>query len=160
MTEQPISFCVDFARAVRLGDKTISYKPMSLASRSTFKCPYGESGDLLWVIEPWGRARGRIVYLADHLHNGRQTFPVGFSGEIVPLPREHARLFLDVRSIGVTQLHNINEDEAKLASIRPSQGRTTYLNEYKTHWDRTYHSTKRWAFNPLCWRISFTLRNF
>ena len=164
MSESPIKFCTQLARAIAQGTKTLTYKPLTVAEASalaagkTPKSPYGQPGDVLWVDEPWGTARGKIIHLANCAPDGfRQpvTYPVGYHPGSGPLARANARLLLDVVAIDIVNLQAHNEKSAKATVNAPSEGRTTYLDELKAQWATAYYGPHAWDANPLCWRVKF-----
>lgn len=89
-------------------------------------CPYGQSGDTLWVREPFSYLepehffRGsRFVYKADidwDSEEVRQDYiKAGYPYQWKPsiyMPREAARLFLKIKSIRVERLQDITEEDA------------------------------------------------
>jgi hypothetical protein len=83
------------------------------------KSPYGQPGDRLWVRETWGlfdpfpaldtaEESMEVVYRVHH--HGRQ--PVRWRPSI-HMPKEYARIWLEVTAVRVERLQDITEDQAK-----------------------------------------------
>ncbi len=165
MSENPIDFCLHLARAIAKKQKTRTYKPLSTkeqqlhAAQKTVPSPYGQIGDVLWVREPYGLLNGSVVYLADYASDGyraRANLPTDIEIPAAALTREQARSLLVVTAIDVVRLQVVDEAAAIAAGTLPSQGRTTYLDEFKTQWNDAYRRLT-WDENPLVWQVSFSL---
>jgi hypothetical protein len=166
MSEYPIDFCIHLARAIAKNQKTRTYKPLSAreqqlhAAKQSVSSPYGQIGDVLWVREPYGLLDGKVVYRADYAGDGyraRADLPIDIEISATPMERAQARSLLVVRSIDIVNLQIVDEAAAIAAGTLPSQGRTTYLDEFKTQWNDAYRR-QPWESNPLVWQVSFTLK--
>lgn len=164
MSEYLIDFCIHLARAIAKGQKTATYKPLSqgelrlYAANTIVPSPYGQVGDVLWVREPYGLLNGTVVYRASYTEDGYRakiTLPDDIEIPAVAMTREQARLLLTVTSIDIVHLQVVDEVAAIAAGTLPSQGRTTYLDEFKTQWNDAYRR-QSWDTNPLVWRVNFT----
>lgn len=165
MSEYPIDFCTHLARAIAKNQKTRTYKPLSPreqqlhAANQPVPSPYGQIGDVLWVREPYGFLDGKVVYRADYAGDGyraRADLPVDIEITAAAMARPQARSLLVVRSIDIVNLQSVDEAAAVAAGTLPSQGRATYLDEFKTQWDEAYRR-QTWESNPRVWQVTFTL---
>ena len=165
MSEYPIDFCIHLARAIAKKQKTRTYKPLSTreqqlhAAKKEVPSPYGQLADVLWVREPYGLLDGKVVYRADYAEDGyhaRADLPVDIEIPATALSREQARSLLTVTAIDIVNLQVVDEAAAIAAGTLPSQGRTTYLDEFKTQWNDAYRR-QAWDTNPLVWQVTFTL---
>lgn len=147
----------------------------------TVKCPYGQPGDILWVRETWyyenhmydpneGAALHRYVYRADY-----PDYPVSIGvGEhgwrpSIHMPREAARLYLQVKNIRVERLQELAEEDARAEGVNERETRlitnctvravspyVCYSNAFANLWDKI--NAKRgygWETNPWPWVIEF-----
>ena len=88
------------------------------------RCPYGQPGDLLWVRETFERTThellsqmhrdswNRYLYKATHRQPRKKWKPSIF------MPKDAARIWLQVKSVRVEQLKDISEEDAKAEGIR------------------------------------------
>jgi hypothetical protein len=94
-------------------------------------------GDVLWVRETWrvgavGSAGNTDMATIEYKAGGRQTIDI--TAERVPyyagkarwrpsifMPREAARLFLEVKDVGVERLQDIREEDAEAEGVFPGK---------------------------------------
>jgi len=138
--------------------------------------PYGVAGDRLWVREAFTYITGngiRVHYRAD-------GEPVGHDGAVlatepgvrrwspsIHMPRKLARILLEVVSVRVEQLHDIDELDALAEGV---EGKAvegvlngvpgTYItgsarDEFARLWDSINGKRGAWASNPWVWRVEF-----
>lgn len=164
MSALPIDFCIHLARAIATGQKTRTYKPLSQreqllhAANAPVPSPYGQVGGVLWVREPYGLLNGTVVYRASYAEDGYRakiTLPDNIEIPAVTMTHAQARLLLTVTAIDIVPLQVVDEEAAVAAGTLPSQGRTSYLDEFKTQWNDAY-KRQSWDTNPLVWRMNFT----
>jgi len=125
-------------------------------------CPYGKKGDVLWVRETWACEQGTTEKHYFH----KASYELLISGERLIkkwnsprfMPREAARLFLEVKSIRVKRLQDISEADAVREGLPESMtGASKYSSGCFRHlWDslnadRGYS----WESNPWVWVIEF-----
>jgi len=132
----------------------------------TWKCPYGQVGDRIWVRETWGVTYGwdndsprdigqreTIYYKAGgstnnegtHLHDVRKWRPSIF------MPRRASRITLEITEVRVEQLNCMTESDAHLEGV-------DNLVTFMLLWDRL--NKKRgyeWESNCWVWVITFKL---
>jgi hypothetical protein len=135
------------------------------------KCPYGKPGDLLWVRETW--------YYSDDMDE-----PYGFKadqneetqkhlkGEFKPsihMPKEAARIWLEVVSVKVERVQDISETDAikegveqlkegifgykSYAVKETTHGVSPYVS-FKTLWQKI-NGRESWDANPWVWVLEF-----
>lgn len=201
--EKPILFNTEMVRAIMDGRKTMTRRiikqefiqseqaPIQVApGRFHFwcygevNCPYGQSGDILWVRETWQS------FFPEEVTSNHQQGPRSFSGipaesakghymhlyyradgEIekagwlpsIHMPRVAARLFLRVKNVRVERLQDITSEDIR------SEGLTSMgvhcgdmglaIPEWKILWNSTIKKQDLdkygWDANPWVWVIEF-----
>ena len=141
------------------------------------KCPYGSVGDTLWVRETWdfrpmkgALAKNRIAIVGYKADDATKSVyvPQDCNPKIhkkwcspIRMPKQFARIFLDITGIRVERVRDISEEDAKAEGVRPSIVGTTldylkYRASYQTLWNSL--NAKRgygWESNPRVWIIEF-----
>jgi hypothetical protein len=100
------------------------------------KCPYGKSGDLLWVRETWFPAaiNADKVLIGYYDKDPANTIEIisdktAFywkqlnKGRMIPsihMPKEAARIWLQVTDIRVDRLQDISEEDAREEGVQPA----------------------------------------
>jgi hypothetical protein len=93
-------------------------------------CPYGESGDRLWVREPWRTVEGWDALSGAELVARRAAAPIVFSTDGARwdgisgryrharfMPRQLSRIALEVVAVRVERLQDITEADAKAEGV-------------------------------------------
>lgn len=140
-------------------------------------CPYGQTGDLLWVKENWAQRLDR-----DHL-NGTQLYAAGVreawywadgpskccntgcagaAGRVRTarfMPRWASRITLRVTDVRVQRLQEITEAEALAEGaapmlVPPDGGSCPHVEGFRVLWD-SIHGPESWGRNPWVWVICF-----
>lgn len=113
-------------------------------------CPYGNSGDILWVREKWAardcntrNGEVKIEYAASEgifqKKNIRQSVmilntPLGLAKKWKPsihMPKDVCRLFLKVKSVRVERLRDISEEDARAEGVEETKlGFKNYEKSY------------------------------
>lgn len=140
-----------------------------------FSCPYGQTGDRLWVKETYQRHDGELIYRADAA-TGLGKKPPGDG--VAPwkssmfMPKDAARIWLEILDVRVEQLQSISESDAQAEGVDRvgdgwkcygnckdhSQGydkRTSATASFMSLWDSINGKTCPWDSNPWVWVISF-----
>lgn len=130
-----------------------------------FKCPYGQPGDRLWVRETWAGLPQfhnlnseieRYIYKADE-----DATPLKWKPSIF-MPKEAARIWLEVVSVRVGQLQKITEEDAIAEGFKDSWDLSnnrlfcTAKENFEGLWNTI--NGKRgfgWDVNPWVWVIEF-----
>lgn len=146
-----------------------------------FKCPYGQPGDTLWVLEcwrPWSDDYPSVEYKAD-AHRTTVHCPTAWSLYLerslkhhapsewrpsIHMPRWASRITLQVESVRVERVQEITESDAKAEGVPPcefipdglSEAGTPlgYVTEFACLWD-DIHGPGAWDRNEWVWCISF-----
>jgi hypothetical protein len=200
MIERPILFSDEMVCAILDGRKTqtrrvikpqesLRFNPIVLNGYAGWEnlhgnprpCPYGKSGDRLWVRETfvvsppcWAgeyssdynirddRDNGRIIYyLADNkpgvLENARQ-YKLSVKASI-HMPRWASRILLEVISVRVGRVQDITEDDAEKEGMTyygETLDEPTPKEKFAKLWNTI--NAKRgygWDVNPWVWVIEF-----
>lgn len=187
--ERPIIFSDKMIRALIDGRKTQTRRPLKehplewlqdgftpefVAHPENYLCPYGYSGDRLWVRECFAvvpstaYAHSEDVqqtiqpdddYYAAIYRAGWSRSNGGFSWRpSIHMPRWASRIALEVLSARIERLNDISEADAKaegvfLASASEAQG-NTHRTEFAGLWESIY-GPGAWDANPWVWVIEF-----
>ena len=130
--------------------------------------PY-QPGDILYVRETWTTLCGSCLYKADQKPGMKNP---GKWNPSIHMPREAARIFLQVTDVRVERLKEITETQAKNEGAEPAFEYNTpegpvivsdedgyYILGFKGLWNSTIKPADRalygWAANPWVWVIEF-----
>ena len=123
------------------------------------RCPYGVPGDLLYVRETWapnaGSGAARVLFRADYAEAAEYQRWDSWKPAI-HMPKEVARLWLRVESIGVERVWDIDEASAKREGVDPVRGE--YREGFRAVWDKI--NAKRgygWDVNPWVWVVRYSV---
>lgn len=186
MKERPILFSGPMVQAILDGHKTQTrriQKEQHLGAASTVLCPYGQSGDRLWVKETWADVRGRgfdndlfpvgVGYRAgcdsESLKIAKE-YGVNWKPSIF-MPRWASRITLEIVGVRVERLQDITPEDVAAEGIKKIyQGKELagWLGPFNGHdfpyshaseaysalWD-SINGNGAWAQNPWVWVISF-----
>lgn len=105
--------------------------------RHSIRCPYGQSGDRLWVRETWaledcGADGNRVIWQADRAAAWRRTlgdiyylpsdYNPGRWRPSIHMPRWAFRLTLEVTEVRVQRLQDISEGDALAEGVMDARG--------------------------------------
>jgi len=127
-------------------------------------CPYGQSGDRLWVRETHCKYGSRYIYRADY---GTHT-PIsdGIGGPWKPsihMPRVASRITLEIAGVRVERLNEISEIDAIAEGCGiNSEGEflnhvecgITRVQRFKELW-QSINGPDSWDANPWVWVVEF-----
>lgn len=202
--ERPILFSGDMVRAILDGRKTMTRRVVKIAQHpqaervqhfeglrwdwlrydglrlSTFKCPFGKTGDRLWVretfrlsdpndcacYEPCRCRSGQPMYRADgHYHDMEYKWKPS-----IYMPRWSSRITLEITDIRVERLQDISEDDADSecfggdipGNIFPdlfpgnfdAWGHLSIPECFGRVWD-AINGQGSWSANPWVWVLEF-----
>lgn len=133
-------------------------------------CPYGRTGDHLWVREMhrpvWGQTPGYLTgvdYRADPRAKwerlGDQTgAPLKWTPSI-HMKREYSRILLEVVGVRVERLQDISDDDARAEGCSgyetsPFADPVPPSGEYRELWEQI-NGAGTWAANPWVWVVEF-----
>jgi hypothetical protein len=132
--------------------------------------PY-KPGDILWVRETWAASNGDELPKGYYYRaNCKDSTIVSRWKPSIFMPREAARLFLEVKSVRVERLRDISEKDAEAEGVRKGYDefissaplgkvvthKYSYKKGFKDLWDSL--NAKRgfsWEINPWVWVIEF-----
>lgn len=158
----------------------------TLELHESIRCPYGKPGDVLWVRESFQwmegfAGSGYYVYKTDFkLVNGEWQKEVKnkfHDVEIVRrwrptihMPKEAARIWLQVTDIRVERLQEITEEDAKAEGVKTHKTKLgdSYFNyasgycnglfsakdSFRTLW-QSINGANSWEDNPWVWVIKY-----
>jgi len=153
-------------------------EPGRYEATNIIRCPYGKSGDLLWVRETWASNNlpslngGQTFYKADEQYgpyNGMKWKPS------IHMPKKAARIWLEVVSVNVERLQNITEEDANAEGVLLMQkdgagsaykdytGKmlclTSARDSFESLWRSINNDPKKpnthWDANPWVWVVEF-----
>lgn len=152
-------------------------KPME--AYKSVKCPYGQIGDILWVRESFAKDGNSYLHRASHALVDKF---IKWKPSI-HMPKEAARIFLEIINIRIERLQDISEADAKnegvetkpygsfpffctidyLAKQNPKTGfrpgycadtGKQYISSFTSLW-RKINGYQSWSDNPWVWVIEF-----
>ena len=202
MTERPILFSGPMVRAILDGRKMMTRRvhkvqPNDPPSTFSYKwdgehwrgfidagkyagwcdtpwmdCPYGETGDRLWVRETWGMCAAHpdcdgVYFRADTSDN--KGAKVDKWRPSIFMPRSLSRITLEITGVKVERVQDISEADAISEGVTPPSTPITEPDgsrhmawgyEYRYGFEKLWDSinAKRgygWDVNPWVWAISF-----
>lgn len=138
------------------------------------RCPYGSPGDRLWVRETWGLLdtqpkdgpeRATVFYRATD--ETRRDLRYQLWRPSIFMPRWASRITLEVVSVRVERLHEIDELDALAEGVAGKEvdgvldgkpGKYTVgqaRDAYAELWDKINGERAPWSSNPWVWRVEF-----
>lgn len=194
--ERPILFNGPMVRALLDGRKTVTRRAVSAKLTSQFDeprgqadvaagypfiechsgfhpaalfCPYGQSGDRLWVRETWycdhfsvqrgpylkpddldlaeAREDGMLVYAADGMDPYELERPVWKPS--IHMPRWASRILLEITAVRVERLQDISKQQALAEGVRLYTDHAECGDWYHVEGIETYSSDPRKSFELL-----------
>ncbi|EOY5723654.1 hypothetical protein ACP6ZN_002149 [Enterobacter cloacae] len=130
-------------------------------------CPFGVVGDRIWVRETWAEAGASApelkLYRAnypEHVPSHYENVPAAADIRWKPsihMPRWASRILLEITSVRVERLHDMNETDSLAEGIQFSPYPLVSLNEFALLWESIYNvdPSKSWKANPWVWVIEF-----
>jgi hypothetical protein len=187
MKERPILFSAPMVRAILEGRKTQTrrtVKPQpakSTVSESgviephsgtwyehgaldgntqVWKCPFGVTGDRLWVREAWQTYLVWDCIAPSKLPTNTQIqYPATWEWaskkrSSIHMPRWASRITLDVTDVRVQRLQEISQKDAAAEGFGVAFGPGHFSRAFDSYWDEI-HGAGAWDANPWVWCISF-----
>lgn len=145
-----------------------------------YRCPYGQTGDRLWVRETWMDLQGtgvervtgdrsRYAYAADtppgsYGDEARKDFGLKWSPSMF-MPRRASRITLEITGVSVERLQDISEADAAAEGAPPSHPSIDRISRefgyadfprswYAQLWEQI-NGPDSWDANPWVWVINF-----
>ena len=128
----------------------------------TFRCPYGQPGDRLWVRETFRSKQqcGETIdwtYRADCPALTEYLFPWKPS---IFMPRQASRITLEIVGVRVERLQDISDFDAYKEGAESKASRVTgpycmsYVEGFKQLWE-SINGPDSWDQNPWVWVVEF-----
>ena len=123
-------------------------------------CPYGVTGDRLWVRESIESSDGHdspIMYSADRIID----YSTNWCWKRLKLPSIHmprgmSRITLEITEIRVQRLREISEDDAKAEGADIEEWQViTHVGAFHLLWDSINAKRAPWSSNPWVWAVTF-----
>jgi hypothetical protein len=184
--EKPILFSAPMVRAILEGRKTQTRRICKAedpnlhgAVSKNIYCPYGKSGDRLWVRETWCPVNDE-QYGGDRWVDYRATpkysaeHPAGWENApddaealkwrpSIFMPRWASRITLEVTGVRVERLQTITEADARAEGVERTDELTGTADDilslrhaYSLLWEQI-NGAGSWESNPFVWCISFSV---
>lgn len=136
---------------------TITWKALTIGAgfesntkKGWIPCPYGRPGDMLWVRETFGFPLRQLTYKASWKVDEYGTEPRWKPS--IHMPKDAARIWLEITDIGVERLQNITESDAKAEGVEWEP--FSYKDGFMTLW-QSINGHDSWSANPWVWVVSF-----
>ena len=144
-----------------------SYAMDTFLDQLSFRCPYGQVGDVLYVRETWATNFPRtvkpkdlpdttqILYRADETNPGHDAMTRWESS--LHLPKRFSRIHLEITAIRVERVQDISNEDSKAEGVDPENAACNcdggaYRNGFCGLWDEIY---KTWDKNPWVRVVEF-----
>lgn len=123
-------------------------------------------GDILWVRETWAKTEIGFVYKAKTCGNDK---PINGWKPSIFMPKEAARIFLEVTNVRVERLQDISREDAIAEGIerfddatfwyknylnQPLPGCSNPITSFQTLW-MAINGAESWQSNPWVWVYEF-----
>ncbi len=99
-------------------------------------CPYGHTGDILWVRETFGYSRDGKLHFKSNVCSPEFDKPAQGWKPSIHMPKAAARIWLQITEIRVERLRDVTEEDAIAEGIKktyPDLGFDCYLCRQKGH---------------------------
>jgi hypothetical protein len=128
----------------------------------TFRCPYGQPGDRLWVRETWAphadMPTRAAIYRCDRGGDYQDTTTPNFRwSPSIHMPRWASRITLEIVSVRVERLNDISTEDAELEGCNrfvDSSGSYDARVQFCELWE-SINGVGSWDLNPWVWVIEF-----
>jgi len=91
-------------------------------NQAALKCPYGWSGDILWVRETWRKSDFPDVFGEFEYKSGLDNCDAPWNQNIwkpsIHMPKEAAKIWLEITSIKPQRLHDISDENIIAEGVR------------------------------------------
>lgn len=193
MKERPIIFSAPMVHAILEGRKTQTRRIYKARNGGVWPnkadlpglmqvirlCPYGRSGDRLWVRENWAwypldHDPSCVIYRADYAPDAPAPAEFGKWLPSIHMPRGASRITLEVTGMRVERLQDISEEDAIAEGIEqtepffgcacwrdymePDREASSFpddpVGSYASLWE-SMHGADSWDQNPWVWVIEF-----
>ena len=120
-------------------------------SQITYRCPYGQVGDRLWVREAWAvhPETGSLLYRADDNAPENTRWKPS-----IHMPRKHSRILLEITSIKVERVQAISWEDAMAEGTDDDPATTNAVGSFAKYWNYI-NGAEAWDMNPWVWAVGF-----
>lgn len=145
--------CIKFHGSTRRGNISNQWVAID------YYCPFGRSGNYLWIKEPYQQTiDGQVIYRADldkDDEGNSNAEPWISAGE---MPVSLSRGTIEITNVRLQRLGLMTEDEAKAEGMQLSFYNPTYLQAFAKYWNKTTKQTDWYKFEscPLVWVVEFS----
>ena len=147
-------------REVLLSGKPV-YEPLGFMTVTGIKRPKYQPGDVLWVRETWGigiELAGRLIYKANYVNSNK--YPLADGEKWKPsifMPREAARMFLEVKSVRIQKLQEMCVADCVHEGVQVGNAWTVNAKPaFMKLWDSiNKKQIYSWEYNPWVWVYEF-----
>ncbi len=175
MNEHPILFSEKMVRAILAGKKSqtrriVKQDPKGkIPFTDELPCPYGHTGDFLWVRESWQAQNTSGLWWHEVPRNDRPLWNWAFTNPVEPayeatpprwipsihMPRMACRIELEITQLRIERLNNISESDA-IAEGCTGENFDTPVSDFIWLWDSiNAERGYSWESNPFVWVVSF-----
>lgn len=127
-------------------------------------CPYGNSGDQLWVKETWTHNaypnpmsdNPAFYYKADPPDPFTQYEQAKKWISPIFMPRIASRISLQINHVTVERLNECGHTDALAEGIESESARSDAVKTYKTLWE-SINGVDSWLENPWVWMVKFKI---
>lgn len=156
MIEKPILFSTPMVKAIIEGRKSQTRRIVKDQKWLQWNCPYGNSGDRLWVRETWALhpEKEEILYKATNTYAARK---VTWKPSIHML-KVSARIWLEVEEVRVERLQEITDEGAVAEGAMTLGLYPGYNISPRGHFNGLWtsiHGPESWEQNPFVWVVKF-----
>lgn len=136
-------------------------------------CPYGQTGDILWVRETFQVTKGKYYFKVNK--EGKLIINDSPYKPSIFMPKDACRIFLKIINIRVERLQDISEEDAISEGIEKFHPNKKELYDYRSYavkydapcfpyisfqtlWQSiNTDNGKRWCDNPWVWVVEFEI---
>lgn len=132
------------------------------------QCPYGKTGDQLWVRETFcpiyaqepkynGGKPIEYDYFSTYKHGYRLGDVIGIKKKWTPsifMPRDASRIQLEITNVSVEKVQSITYSDAIAEGVTYEKGYTDPRDAYRYLWE-SINGDDSWDANPWVWVIEF-----
>ncbi|MBE8594029.1 hypothetical protein IQK56_25665 [Pseudomonas sp. MAFF 301449] len=182
--ERPILFSAPMVRAILEGRKTVTrrevkkkaaldclaagFEPAFLALPGNADlCPYGQTGDRLWVRETWARIRVAQAPDQEWVVYRESDNRTDYGGPWKPgihMFRRDSRILLEITDVRVERLQDISRADIRAEGLQcppemaSDDASPNYRDWFPTAWQELWESINgagSWTTNPWVWVVEF-----
>ena len=119
-----------------------------------FTCPYGRTGDRLWVRETWAMHFGELRYRASERPGSYYADAKGWRPSIF-MPRALSRITIEIVGVRVEQVQQISETDMRAEGLEFAAAGEPVAG-FSVLWDEINAARGySWASNPWVWVLTF-----